>query len=846
MLLRIPEFALVALVGPSGSGKTNLARRLFKPTEVLSSDTFRGLVSDDELDQSATGDAFDALYFLARKRLARRRLTIIDATNVQPEARKPLVALAREYHCLPVAIVLNIDPAICVERNRSRADRSFGKHVVRNQAMDLKRSLRHLGREGFRHVFVLSTPEEVEAASIERQRLWTDRRDLSGPFDIVGDIHGCYDELLLLLADLGWSIRQDDDGSGPRLSHPEGRQLVFLGDLVDRGPKTPEVLRLAMNAVADGVALAVPGNHDMKLLKALRGKSVEVRHGLAASLAQLGEHPETFRQQVADFLDSLISHYELDGGRLVVAHAGMREDMQGRASGAVRAFALYGETSGETDELGLPVRYEWARDYRGSAMVVYGHTPVLEPEWLNRTLNIDTGCVFGERLTALRYPERELVSVPALAVYCEAVRPLVAQRTTSSDDDVLDLEDVSGRRILRTRLHGNVVVAAENATAALEAMSRFAVDPRWLIYLPPTMSPTETSREPALLEHPEEAFAYFEKAGVQRLVCEEKHMGSRAVLVVCRSQKAARRRFGVVEESGVCLSRTGRPFFSNPALEVEFVERVRQAMELSGLWDELATDWVCLDAELLPWSVKAQELLRQQYAPTGATGLAGLRAAVGLISGSSNSAINLTPLAAKLGERLEAVEHYVAAYQRYCWPVESIADLRLAPFHLMASEGAVHDDKEHPWHLERLGRLAQADPALIVATACREVDLGDPESRRQAVAWWFERTEAGSEGMVVKPRSFLARGRRGLAQPALKCRGREYLRIIYGPEYTAEENLVRLRERGVSRKRALAINEFALGLEALHRFVEKEPLRRVHECVFGVLALESEPVDPRL
>ena len=415
MSITIPELSLVVLIGPSGAGKSTFARRLFKPTEVISSDYCRGLVSDDENNQAVTIDAFEVLHFIAAKRLAAGKLTVIDATNVQSEARKPLVALARAYHCLPVAIVFDIQERICRDRNQSRPDRDFGGHVIRQQIQQLRRSLRGLEREGFRHLRVLRTPEEVDAATLVREPLWCDLRAEHGPFDIIGDIHGCRAELETLLDLLGYTA--------PGRRHPQGRKVVFLGDLVDRGPDTPGVLRLVMAMAAAGTALCVPGNHDVKLMRKLRGRDVQIAHGLAESLAQLEAEPVEFKNQIAAFIDGMVSHYVLEGGKLVVAHAGMKESMQGRGSAAVRAFALFGETTGETDEFGLPVRYDWASEYRGKATMVYGHTPVPEAEWLNGTMNIDTGCVFGGKLTALRYPERELVSVSAQRVWCEPVRP---------------------------------------------------------------------------------------------------------------------------------------------------------------------------------------------------------------------------------------------------------------------------------------------------------------------------------------------------------------------------------------------------------------------------------------
>jgi predicted kinase len=506
MKVTIPELALVVMIGPSGSGKSSFARKHFKPTEVLSSDYCRGLVSDDENDQAATTDAFEVLHFVARKRLAAGRLTVVDATNVQSDARKPLVQLARDFHCLPVAIVFNLPERLCHERNRGRTDRDFGPHVIRQQTQQLRRGLRGLEREGFRHVFVLSTPEEVEAAVIERQPLWNNLKHEHGPFDIIGDVHGCYDELIGLLAQLGYRVEPSAEKPDTVIVKvPEGRKAIFLGDLVDRGPKIREVLRLVMGMVESGTALCVPGNHDVKLMRKLRGRDVQITHGLADSLAQLAMESEEFRRRVADFIDDRVSHYLLDDGKLVVAHAGMKESMQGRGSGKVREFALYGETTGETDEF-----------------------------------------------------------------------------------------------------------------------------------------------------------------------------------------------------------------------------------------------------------------------------------------------------------------------------------------------------KDHVWHMTTLAKLCSADAGLLLATPYKVVDVTDEASQSEGIRWWEELTAAGGEGIVVKPMEFIVTGRRGLAQHAVKCRGREYLRIIYGPEYTAAENLERLRSRGLSSKRSLAVREFALGIEALERFVRREPLRRVHECVFAVLALESEPVDPRL
>jgi protein phosphatase len=366
------------------------------------------------------------------------------------------------------------------------------------------------------------------------------------------------------------------------------------------------------------------------------------------------------------------------------------------------------------------------------------------------------------------------------------------------------------------------------------------------------MSPCETSNEPGLLEHPAEAFAYYRGQGAPKVICEEKHMGSRAVAIVCRDEQAAKERFGIAEEEvGIVYTRTGRRFFNEPELERQFLDRLRTALTAADFWKTFNTAWTCLDCELMPWSAKAQELLRTQYAAVGAAGRASLPRAVALLEQAAarltgDNRTQLEKVKDEYVRREENVAKFVAAYRRYCWSVSSLTDLKLAPFHLLATEGHVHADKDHTWHLEELAKFCRADPELLLATPSKVVNVTDPVSESEGIDWWAKLTERGGEGMVVKPLNFVLRGNRGLAQPAVKCRGREYLRIIYGPDYVTDENLSRLRGRGLGRKRSLALGEFALGVEGLERFVRKEPLRRVHECVFGVLALESEPVDPRL
>ncbi|HWM38400.1 MAG TPA: polynucleotide kinase-phosphatase, partial [Streptomyces sp.] len=790
--LGVPDLSLVVLIGTTGSGKSTFAGEHFLPTQVISSDVCRGLVADDENDQAATPDAFDLLHYIAGKRLAAGRLTVVDATNVQPGPRKQLVKLAREHDVLPVAIVLDLPEQVCAERNAQRPDRAdLPRHVLPRQRRELRRSIGALQREGFRKVHVLRSAEQVGVAEVALEKRFNDLRHLTGPFDIVGDVHGCRAELESLLVRLGYEVRRDGEGRPLDARHPEGRTAVFVGDLVDRGPDSPGVLRLVMGMVEAGNALCVPGNHENKFGRFLKGRKVQHRHGLAETVEQMEGESEEFRERVAAFIDSLVSHYVLDGGGLVVCHAGLIEKYHGRTSGRVRSFALYGDTTGETDEYGLPVRYPWAEEYRGRAAVVYGHTPVPSASWVNNTICLDTGCVFGGQLTALRWPERELVDVPAERVWYEPVRPLKAETPGDGEGRPLDLNDVTGRRVVETAHHGRIAVREENAAAALEVMSRFATDPRWLVYLPPTMAPCATSAEEGFLEHPEEAFAAYRAEGVAQVVCEEKHMGSRAVAVVCRDAEAARRRFGVEGgPTGAVYTRTGRPFFDDPAVTEEVLTRLRDAVAGAGLWDELATDWLLFDAELLPWSLKAAGLLRKQYAAVGAAAGAVFPGVLSALEGAAARGVDVAGLLDRQRSRAASATAFTDAYRRYCWAVDGLDGVQLAPFQILAAEGRSLTAVPHGDQLAWLDRLVAAEhsaaaaegrPELLKGTGRVVVDTGEPESTAAAAKWWLEMTASGGEGMVVKPLEAFVRGAKGIVQPGVKCRGQEYLRIVYGP-----------------------------------------------------------------
>jgi len=334
MRVTIPELSLVLLIGPSGSGKSTFAARHFRPTEVLSLDAVRRMIADDDTDEGATEAAWGALLELAARRMSWGHLTVIDADLETAARRPPLLQLAEEQNYISVAFF-------------------FGAGAFDG--------------EGFRRAFRFATPQEVAAVEILRLPLWCNRKDESGPFDIIGAVNGRYEELVDLLKELGYRTT-------PEIAHPGGRKLVFLGDLADGGPGDTNIFRLVMSAVDGGVSYSVPGDCDT---------------------------PYAGNTEFRSFLKDSVSHYVFDKGGLVVAHAGMKESLQGRGSAAVRDFALHGDG---TSSQSAP---KWVLEYQGAARVVYSHPTITDPLWLNQTVNLATEGHF----TALRYPEMQIVSV---------------------------------------------------------------------------------------------------------------------------------------------------------------------------------------------------------------------------------------------------------------------------------------------------------------------------------------------------------------------------------------------------------------------------------------------------
>ncbi len=397
MQLVLPDFGAVLLIAASAADVGLLADRLFAREDVV--------------------DATD--HGRIEQRLRARELVVIRALSSDRAARDGVVEVAARCFAGVVAIVLGAPLA----SGKKVSPTARGCQTAGVSVGQLRCELADLAGAGFRDVHL------VPRAALARARLVPtplacDRRELAGPFDIIGDVHGCRDELVALLDRLGYGVSIKGKGARRRatVTAPPGRRAIFVGDLVDRGPAAPDVLRIVMGMVADGSGLAVLGNHDSKFMRWLQGRNVALNHGLEKTVAQMRQEPDGLRGDVRQFLEALPYQLWLDGGRLLVVHAGVRADMIGRQGAGVRDFCVFGDRSGKKDAQGLPERYHWALDYGDETAVIYGHTPVARADWVNATLCIDTGCVFGGSLTAFRWPEMEIVAVPAKRAYAKRLR----------------------------------------------------------------------------------------------------------------------------------------------------------------------------------------------------------------------------------------------------------------------------------------------------------------------------------------------------------------------------------------------------------------------------------------
>ncbi|KAA0549557.1 polynucleotide kinase-phosphatase [Bacillus sp. BGMRC 2118] len=864
MDLVLPYAGIVLLVGPSNSGKSTLLKQLqdkghILSSEIVSSDECRSLVSDvdfidwkhrptDEADslydqyQRISAEAFSFMDTLIETRCRLNKLTFIDATHLYSDDRKRYITMAKSNHVPIVTIVLDIDQTMLLERDQNR-ENPRGTKRIKQQYQVFKREKRFIKKEGFRSVYFISDTNEVD---VIRRHTNPVELEVGNGIDIIGDIHGCFDEMLHILEKLGYEKNDEQF-----YIHPDGRKFLSLGDVMSRGPKSVETINFFLRHVKAGLAFMIDSNHGWKIARWLDGRNVTLNHGdekveeeLIQYEAQHGkENTNLLKQELKTFLLQAPSHYVLTKNgvpTVVCTHAGIKDEFIGKQSYDISDFCRYGEHDGQ-DEAGKPIRQDWSVHHKSSMLVVWGHDPKLKPVIINNTINIDQGVVFGGELTAFRYPEKEFVSTQANRDYSNGIHnPLLEVKKKRLDPPNI-ARFMNGYSVL-TDVQGEIYIPKEYAIPSIDSVSHFTVPVEELVYIPPTMSPTPTpSSLDGYLEHPREVIDYYRSMGVQRMVAEKKHMGSRGILFLFKDKEAGLQYVGR-ETLGVIYTRNGRRFF-NDDTEQLILSRINKALTMNGYFTKYKTDYLLLDAEIMPWNLKAKELISSQYAHVAEQAILDRSLLKAKIEGAVSQHEELEAWLKEYDKKLTNAEVFKEVFQKYCWEINEIDQIQIAPFHVLAYSNKTFFDQPHTWHMEKNKELAQMEN-LFVETEYMVIE--DGESEEKVIAWWEAITHDGHEGIVIKPESFISHSKGKLVQPAIKVRGRKYLNIIYGMDYLQPENLKRLKKRNTGKKQKLALKEFALGVEGIQRLVNGESIERVHECVLGTLAMESDPVDPRL
>jgi len=863
MSISVPHAGIVLLVGPSNSGKTTLLEKwqhegIIAPSEVVSSDQFRALVSDKEFmdwrnmpkeeadilfDEYSliSKEAFTMMDSMIRTRCRMNKLTFVDATHLQPDDRKRYIAMARENHVPIISIVLDVPEKVLLERDEQR-DNPRGKRRVKQQFQVFSREKRYMKKEGIRSVYFVKEIDQLELT----RRSHPLELEADAGIDIIGDVHGCYDEMIELLEKLGYKKGDED-----LYLHPDGRKFLSIGDVMSRGPESLKSMMFFYRHVQQGLAYMIDSNHGWKIARWLDGRKVTLSHGDEKVEQEFLKYEDTFGAEAAeewksklkDFLLQAPSHYILKKNGIptvVCAHAGIKDEYIGKQSQDVSDFCRYGDTDG-FDEKGKPVRKDWFIGHSTSQLIVWGHDPKPQPLKINNSLNIDQGVVFGGKLTAFRYPEKQIVSVQAMEDYSGVPdNPLREwERNRLNQPNIGKF--LNGYSVL-TEEFGEVAVPAETVKPAIDAVSHHTIPIEQLLYIPPTMSPTPVpSNLDQFLEHPQEAINYYRSNGIEKMVAEKKHMGSRGILLLFRNLEAAKKHVGS-ETLGVIYTRTGRRFFEKD-LEEGIIRKLNEDLNSHDYFSSNQTDYVLLDAEIMPWNLKAKELISKQYAHVAENAIMDRSMVLEKLTEAAKDKQDLTDWVEEYKGKLCNAKEFAEVFQGYCWDVVTLDDIQIAPFHVLAHSNRTFFDETHEWHMKMNHQFALYS-SLFVATEYKIID--SPASEAEVIEWWEEITKDGHEGIVIKPECYIARNRSQLHQPAIKVRGSKYLKIIYGMDYLQPENLKRLKKRNTGKKQKLALKEFALGIEGIRRFVNGESIERVHECVLANLAMEQDAVDPRL
>lgn len=859
MQVKLPNGAIVLLIGPSNSGKSTLLQSLVDSgqlleSEVISSDYYRRLVADiDFIDFTAVSkddediiyeeyqriseQAFHTLHTVVEARAKLNKVSIIDATNLRGFERAKYFEIAKRHHVPVLALILNTSKEQLLARDVLR-DNPRGRKRVLQQFNTLNYELKAIRKEPFAKIYKVKN-ESVEIVR-EPNKLYL---EIESGFDIIGDIHGCYDEMLVLLKDLGYEQR------GNVYVHPAGRRLISVGDIMSRGPKSIDTMQFWLNQIEAGLSYMTDSNHGWKIARWLDGKNVSLSHGDELVEQEFTEYAKVYgkeaakslKERFANMLLKAPSHYILTKNNItkaVVTHAGIKDHYIGKESKRISDFCRYGDIQ-QTDSFSKPVRGDWFSQHKTSELIIWGHDVKVQPFKANRTINIDQGVVFGGELTAFQYPEQTFKSVKALANYAGTEDNPILEAKNKRFSPPNAAQFINGFAV-HTTSGDQITIPKENALAAMDTFSHYTLPLEQVIYIPPTMSPTpQTSALPDYLEHPEEAFNYYKKNGVQKMIAEKKHMGSRAVIFIAKDKEVAKELINS-DSLGYITTRTGRAFFEQKEQQ-QMVEKIHAELVSKNYFEQFNTSFVLMDAEILPWNLKAHRLIDQQYETVAENALMDRYKIIEKLKATEH--VDVTSWLDEYTDKYKNAARFDAVFRNYCWATNDLSGIQIAPFHILAHSSATNFHQPHSWHMKMNAYLAE-NSSLFIATEYRLIESEQDE--QEVINWWQDMTENGHEGIVIKPFDFLAYHKGILLQPAVKVRGREYLRIIYGMDYTNEDTMKKLKQRNPSRKMKIALLEFKLGMEGISRFVSLESSNRVHECALATLALESDTIDPRL
>ncbi|QQE78709.1 AAA family ATPase [Alicyclobacillus sp. SO9] len=927
---------IIILSGPSSTGKSYFAKSHFTPSQICSSDEFRLAISDEPFQaqaprstrendgdpnrarttsakrfQAMSQDAFWLLHQTVAIRAKHGQLTVIDATSLYLEDIESYVKIAQTQH-IPVSVVVFNTPLETALKYDATRQFPRGEKKLKQQFRAMKQLLkrkRDMNQLGVRNIYVVTDAAHT-SLHIQPNRLYV---NLASGLDVMGDGHGLLASRIALIKQAGYV--QGEDGL---YRHPDGRKLVYLNDETSRGSEPVDaknveygqypsiaMINMMKKHVESGLAYAVDSNHNYKIWRWLEGRKVSMKHGDEVFVKEMEAFEQEYgadktavvKKEWAQFLKSLPSHLviEDDGHvRAVVVHAGIHDDMMGKEDETVRDFCRFGPTDGLLEN-GKPNRLDWTQNHHNGVLVIWGHVPHPEAQVVGNTINIDQGGYCGHYLTMLRYPEMDIVQEKVAQSFVpDEDNPILQYYQNRFDVPLIQKYNEGfevATRWKKLRAHPDYV------KSAIETVSTHSARIEEMFYIPPTMSPPpKTSTLEDYLEHPQEAFDYFESLGVKRLIVEKKHMGSRAVLALFRTEQIGKRYINRAT-LGTILTRTNAKFF-NDEDEQRIVHKL--VADFAPYFAEMNTDVLLLDAEILPWNLKAAHLIENQYglvadaalytrekhlqslsefkekhqsdrAPNAGAGLddsgrdgvqrqqdlqdgpQGVQGSLGVPKGPQGPQgrqIDVEIAAAE--QKLDNARRFQRAFTYFCWNLDKPDAIQIAPFHILGFDSTSHFDKTHEWHMQQAQRLAALSD-LVIDTPYRVVEMSDEKAKADIIDWWAETTSEGHEGFVFKPLNFIATSahRDGnkadeLIQPAIKVRGREYLRIIYGMDYLEPENLEKLKKRSTKKKMRNALNEFMLSIESVERFLKLDRVDRIHECVLAAMAYESEPMDPRL